>query len=900
MKATPQAWLLKLLKRVCREDIYEMIEGDLIEEFEDNIEVYGLSKARRRFFWSALKFIHPQIIKRTRSTTRMNYHNMFAHYVFFAFRQAARNKTLSLINVIGLAIALCTFFLISQYVSYEMSFDTFHENKDHVFRVAYKKEIDGEVKLASARNFIGISKLAQQSLPEVTAATVFDRSAQSGTFQFIYNGKTFYQPGSFYQTDDSFFQVFPSLLSKGDPSSVLSDPHNLVLSQKMASLIFGNEDPIGKKIENRSYSYSDVGSFVVTGVLIDVPENAHLHIDFIVKDSNNEAVLAGDVWAEPTFYSYLTLAPGTDPLVVTDKLNLLLKGLNTEHPKTANVTLILQPVTDIHNTSDLAEELEPNGNALLLYLLSAIGIAVLISAWINYVNIETGRFISRTKEVAVRKILGSVDGSLIAQFFTEFIAGTFLSAIVAIILMFLISPSFRELSDLPEFNYWSSPVWIGSCALFISGVLITGVLMAMLFSKRNVRLTSTTKITRSGYNNTGRRILIGFQFTCSISLIAILMVIHDQTTFMMLTNKKIDIENIVSIRNPTVYTNDDSVSLAEYNAFQHELTSNTMVNSTTGSSAIPGMEIEVTFINRLKKALGDPYDPTPYKVLFTDHDYIPFYNLKLTAGRNYSTERGDDNNWNTVILNETARRALGFRNAQEAVDTEVYFHLFGGDFKKFKVIGVVEDYHHETAKHEIQPTILALNKAVLNGTPISFQQVFFSVKLNPGTNPQDGLTLIEQSWKKQFPDKPFEFFFQDEYYDRQFKTERKFGSVFGLFTGVSIVIACLGILGMSSFETISRAKEVSVRKVLGATVANIMTLLSVTYLRLIVVSSLICVPIIYWLSAYWLDNYPTRISITIWFFVAPVVVLAALVALSAGIHTIKVATANPVDNLNHE
>jgi putative ABC transport system permease protein len=866
-----------------------MIEGDLLEEFQDDIEALGLARARRRFAWNVIKFIRPEIVGR-RSSHHVNFHNMFPHYLVSAFRQLSRKKVLSFINITGLAVGLCTYFLISKYVSFELSYDNFHKNKEQIFRVAYLQQEQGEVKIASAKNFIGVPALARQHLPEVMDATAFDRSSQSAYFQFVYEGKNHYQPGSFYQTDENFFKVFPSLLLKGDASSVLSDPHNLVLSQRMATLIFGDEDPIGKKIDNRSYSYSDVGSFVVTGVMIDIPENAHFHINFIAKNSNDEESAPGNFWTEPRFYTYLTLAAGADPAVVEDKLNALLKGLNKEHPNTAGVRLNLQSVTDIHHSSDLAEELEPNGNKLLLYVLSVIGIAVLVCAWINYVNIETGRFIERAKEIDVRRILGSGNGSLARQFFTEYLVNTTFSILIAVVTLFSFAPFFNDLSGLHYVDYWYSPVWIGACTLFAAGVLITGILLTTVFTRRRPSLPGSSGGIRS---TRFRKVLIAFQFTCSISLIAILMVVHTQTEFLMSTNKNMDVENIISIRNPTVYTNEDSLNLVEYATFQHDLTSSTMVNSTTGSSAIPGMEIEVSFINRLKRNSGDPYDPTTYKILFIDYDYIPFYDLKLKVGRNYSVDSGDDNNWSTIILNETAVRALGFPGALEAVDKEVYFRLFGEELTKFKIVGVVEDYHHETAKNEIQPTILSLNHRF-------FQQVFYSVKLNRGTNAQDGHRLIEKTWKKLFPDKPFDYFFQNEYYDRQFKTERRFGAVFGLFSGISMLIACLGIIGMTVFETNSRAKEVSIKKVLGATVANLVALLSIGYLRLVILSSIICIPIIYLFSLYWLNHYPIRIPITVWFFVAPVVTLIIFVAISSAVQTFKAAVANPVDQLNHE
>ena len=538
--AKPPGWALWLLKRICPKDLYEMIEGDLLEEFQDDIEAFGLSRARRRFAGSVLKFIHPEIIRR-RSPHRPNYNNMLPHYLLSAVRQLSRKKVISFVNIIGLAVGLCTYFLISQYVSFELSFDSFHKNKDQIFRVAHRLEEPGKATVASARNFFGVAMLAQQNPGEVSTATAFDRSSPSACFQFVYQGKNHYEPGSFYQTDENFFKVFPSLLLKGDPSSVLSDPHNLVLSQKMAALIFGDEDPIWKKLENRSYSFADIGSFVVTGVMIDAPENSHFHLNFIVKNSNDEDVLSGDLWSNPRFYTYITLVPGTDPAVVEEKLNLLLKDLNKEQPNTAHVTVSLQPITDIHNSSDLIEELEPNGNKLLLYLLAGIGIAVLACAWINYVNIETGRFAERAKEVGVRRILGSGDLGLAAQFFTEYLVNTILAVAIAGITLFLWAPSFRELLSLPSFNFWNSPVWIGSCITFVSGVLVTGLSLATLFIKKRSPNIISSRATRPHHGTSFRKALITFQFVCSISLIAILMVVHDQTEFMMSTNKKIDV-----------------------------------------------------------------------------------------------------------------------------------------------------------------------------------------------------------------------------------------------------------------------------------------------------------------------------------------------------------------------
>ena len=890
--STPPRWPLQLLKSIWPGYLYEMIEGDLLEEFKENLDEIGYTRARRRFIWSAIMFIHPYIFRNRQPRAHDNPSNMLPHYVIMAFRQLMRSKVLSAINVIGITVGIATYFVIARYVSFESSYENFHQGRDHIYRIAYLQHAAGDLKLASARNFIGMPNLVQH-LPEVAAITAFDRTAQQAYFQFIYENKTFHQQGSFYQTDGNFFNVFPSLLIKGDPSSALSDPHGLVISQEMASIIFGDEDPIGKKIENRSYSYSQVESFTVTGVMTDVPQNSHFHLNFIAKNSNNEEIAPENHWTEPRYYTYMSLQPGSDPTSVTNKINALLEVLSIENPKIKGVTVELQPIADIHNYSKLSEELEPNGDAMLLYILSIIGIVILVSAYINYVNVETGKLLSRRKEIGVRKILGSAGADLALQFSIEYLITTTIAIVLALTTLYVFDNWFGYVLDLPHFNYWASPIWQWACVTFIGAMIIAGVFPTIGFIRRRSHENALLKSTSSYYKAPLRSGLITFQFASSMSLIAMLMVTNKQLDLMMTTNKKIDIENVVSIRNPTVYTNEDSVNAIEYGSLRNELLSNSMIKQTTGSSAIPGMEVEVAFINRIKRNLGDPYDPTPFKLLFVDYDYIPFYNLKLKAGRNYLADSGEDDSWSTIILNESAVRSLGFSSAEDAKDQEVYFHLWGTKFEKYKIVGVVEDYHHETSKKLIQPTILSLNHR-------QFQQVFFSVKLNKETNPQEALAFVESKWKELFPDRPFDYFFQDEYYDRQFKAERRSSTVFILFAGVAMLIAFLGVVGMTLFETTSRLKEVTVRKVLGASFMNLVALFSSSYLRFIITASVCCIPVISYFSANWLENYPLRIDVSVWFYLVPLITVAAVVVFASGWQTIKVSLTNPVDHLRHE
>jgi putative ABC transport system permease protein len=298
-------------------------------------------------------------------------------------------------------------------------------------------------------------------------------------------------------------------------------------------------------------------------------------------------------------------------------------------------------------------------------------------------------------------------------------------------------------------------------------------------------------------------------------------------------------------------------------------------------------------VNEIKKNKTDPFNPTRFKLLFIDHNFIPLYGLKLKAGRNYLPGNKDEENNGRIILNESAIYALGFNSIEEAIGKEVSFPLWSWMKPKSEIIGIVEDYHHESIKRPVMPMIFFLN---LRG----FQQVHFSVRVNAGSNPAEALSYIESTWKKVFPERPFRYFFLDDYYDQQFKSELHFGRVFGLFAGVAVFLACLGVLGITLFEANARLKEVGIRKVLGASVKNILALLSKEHFRVAMISSVAACPLIYLLASQWLTNYPVRINVTAIIFALPIAVVVLLIVVTSSFLTWKVATSNPVDHLKHE
>lgn len=825
---------------------------------------------------------------------------MILSYFKIAYRHLMRSKSFSLINIFGLAVGLTAFFLIVQYASFEMSYDQFHKNKREIYRVGLERYKNGEMQQASAKTFAGIRSLLKENFPEVTSYTGFYKTPSNTGFLFRYKGKPYNEPGGVLNPDSSFFKVFPSLLLRGDANTVLKEKHNLVISESMARKIFGDKDPIGQTIE-RIDDYYEGTDFIVSGILKDIPENSHFHASFIRHIDDSWPDL--DYWKVGYIFTYITISNGTDPDQIANRINRLLRKLGKENPLVKDSNIFLQPITDIHLSSHFKDELEANGSKTWLYSLAFIGLIILSMGWINYVNLQTARFTRRAKEVGVRRIIGSGKSDLALQFLIEYCLLTMASVLVAVLLLFFFTPYFSELTGIPLTSIrWSEPeVWITALGIFAIGSIVVGIYPALFLLKLNPLDTFGRNVAGRSSGSFVRRSLVVVQFTASLVLIAFVLVITEQLDFMRVSNKKIELEQVIALPNPTAYSNQEIQSTHNaYKVFENRLLQSAAVKMMASSSAIPGTEIGFSYVNLIKRNQHDPYDPAIYKTLFVDYNFIPTFGLKVLAGQNFPSPEADnpwiepwlDKNWTTIVLNERAIRQLGFRSPEEAINQVVDFQLFD-EFLKYTIIGVVEDYHHEAIKKEVYPTIFALNYS-------TFQQVYYSVRLNAGSNSADALAYIEKSWKEIFPEKPFEYFFLDDYYNKQYKSELHFGSIFTIFAGIAIFIACLGILGITLFEANARIKEISIRKVLGASVSSLVALLSRDHVRIVLLSTLVAVPLIYFLANEWLSTYPVRIEISSLFIIVPVGVILTMVIITSGFQTLKAASTNPVDHLKHE
>ncbi|HZI25294.1 MAG TPA: FtsX-like permease family protein, partial [Chryseolinea sp.] len=694
--------------------------------------------------------------------------------------------------------------------------------------------------------------------------------------------------------DSAFFSVFPSLLEQGDPKSALTAKHSLVISDRIAKRIFGNEDPLGKIIAASEYNEQ----YEITGILKTGDVNTHLNVDFITPQDYIRDSALGQ-WEGPWRYTYVLLRQDIAKSAFELKLNRSIQMLARENERIKDVSLALQPLTEIHLHSNLKDEIQSNGNYLLVLILLLIGCVILIIAWINYLNLETSRFILRAKEVGIRRINGSSRADLYFQFMIEFFCVNVIASGLAVGLLAIGLPYLSRYTGLPfdKIHVHQPRILLSVLALFAMGLLTVGTYPAFMLSKINLAATLKGKFSSPVNLHTPRKVFLNFQFVSSMVLISFVLVVYKQLDFMKMSNKKIDLEKTISVLNPTVYSSQEEKNVGEggyanFTNFKNKLLGHSQISTVSSSSAVPGEAIGFNYVDLVKRNLGDPYDPTGYKVLFVDYNFIPLFKLKLKAGRNYSPDNGEDENWSTLVLNESAVKALNFASPEDAIGKEIYF-MPSDDWSKYKIVGVVEDYYHEAMKKNITPTIFFLNHN-------RGQQVYYSIKLNAGANPQDALRIIEHAWKTIFPEKPFEYFFLDEYYDQQFKSELHFGTIFTLFAGVATFIAGLGIFGMTLFEANAKIKEISIRKVLGASARSLVFLFSKKHLKIVLVAACLASPLIYVASIQWLESYPTRIKLSLMFFITPILLVATMVAGISAIQVLNAAQTNPVDSLKHE
>jgi putative ABC transport system permease protein len=821
---------------------------------------------------------------------------MAENYCKTAYRSLIRNRTYSVLNVLGLAIGMAIFMLISQYVRFQWSYESFVPDRANVYRVSLETFSGAELQAASAENYPGLGPAMRDEIPAVAD---FARVCNMGYINNVVITNEQANPAPirlkqhhFLYVDSSFLSMMGYQMIRGIASTALTAPFTAAISEKYALLYFGKDDPIGRRLHMHDDDSND-NLVTVTGVFKDVPENSHLKCDVLFSFTTLFGPRdIGQNWtrARPQIYTYVKLRPGTDPSSIEARLS----AIYDEHEpllRSSNRHQIgkLQPLQDIHLRSNLAEELEINANGTIVYFLGVIGIFVLGIAWINFVNLSTANAMGRAKEVGVRKVMGAGRIQLIKRYMAESGLINGLSLIVAYIFVWLALPVFNRISGLslgiPDLvKAWFIVLII---LLWVVGSILSGFYPAWILSNFEPIAVLKGKLKGTSGGSLLRKGLVTMQFIASISLIAGTIIVYRQLKYMMSRDIGVNINQVLVMDRPGIAPNHDKdvpAFRAGIDFFRAELKKDPAIAGVTNSTTIPGKQREYKTTIRIADAPSA--DSIEVRTNSMDEDFLRVFQMHLLAGRGFSRDFPKDPD-TSVILTASAVRLLGFRTPKDAIGKTVSTNWDGW---KGVVVGVVNDYHQVSLKTPLEPTLFTCDW---------YEGDYFSLRVQTNHLPQS-IQYIEETWIKAFPGNPFDYFFLDDYFNRQYTSERQFGQLFLCFAFFAIFISCLGLFGLSAYTAGQRIKEIGIRKLLGASVMGIVTMLVKDFMKLIVLSVLIATPLTWMVMQQWARGFASRIDISWWIFGLASITCLVIALITVSFQAIKAATANPVKSLKVE
>jgi putative ABC transport system permease protein len=825
---------------------------------------------------------------------------MFGNYFKTTLRNLLRNKTYSAINMFGLAIGMAVFLLIAQYVRFERSYEDFVPDRANIYRVSVHSYRNNELISASAENYPAVGPAMLHDIPQVLSfARLYNMGYKNNVIITNENAKPYpivIKQHRFLYADSAFLPMMGYEMIHGNEATALSNPFSAVISEKYARIYFGDRDPIGQTLHMHDDDFNDELA-TVTGVFKEVPSNTHLKFDVLFsyktlyarrKDASKRY---DQNWSRVDMYTFVRLRPGTDPAVVEAQLPSLVTRykpqLAASHGKEV---LRLQPLNSIHLYSDLAEEPEANGNATIVLFLGLIGIFVLVIAWINFINLATARAIGRAKEVGIYKVVGASRTDLITRFLTEAAMVNLFSLALAVGIVGATLTPFNVISGLSlDGSYLQRPWFLELLAvLWIAGTLLSGFYPAWVLSSFKPVSVLKGKLKSSSGGALMRKGLVVGQFVASVALITGTMIVYRQLHFMMHSDLGMNIDQVVVMDRPGIQPNDDANTHAfrlEIDLFRNDLKRTPDIEAVSNMTTVPGMLREWRATVKLWGSRTS--DSVSMRTSNIDFDFLKVFKMPLLAGRNFSLDYPHDPD-TSAILTASAVRLLGFSNPQDAIGKTIVIPEWNN--QKDVIVGVVNDYHQVSLKKPLEPALFNCD---------FYESEYYAVRVHTNDMSKT-LDHIRASWDKAFPGNPFEYFFLDDYFNRQYANDRKFGQLFTTFATLAILISCLGLFGLSAYTAGQRIKEIGIRKVLGASVTNITAMLSLDFLRLVLFSILIATPLTWLIMYSWLQSYAYRAPIQWWVFGLAGLIALFIALLTVSFQAIKAALINPVKSLRSE
>ena len=872
----PPRWANRFLEWYCAPDLLEEVQGDIYEMYRRRVEEEGLKKAQFRFILDVIQFFNYSTIKGNRRISLPRpFLGMYQNYFKTAIRNLLRHKGYSFINISGLAIGLASFILIFLFVKDELSYEHNHLKSERIYRlvVNYYLPNDGGVENMAVTG-PPIGEIVKKDFPQVEA-TVRVRKMDDRMIEREKDQARFYETVHF--VDSTVFDVFTLPLIRGNAETALNNPNNVVISEKMALKYFSSTDIIGEMLSFPD----DTLLFQVTGVMENLPSNTHLQMDILLSMSKMESLgFYMQNWWSFSTYTFILFQPEAD----LDNFSSEIKHISGKYIKDQEEgsgyrqEYFIQPIRDIHLHSKLRGEISPNNDIKTVYIFSIIGILILLVACINFMNLSTARSAGRAREVGLRKVVGARRNQLVTQLLGESFIMTFVSMAIAIILVILVLPVINNLTGKEmEAGLLLTPSILTLLLgiLFVVG-LLSGLYPAIFMSGFRPVDILKGSFSTSAKGNLLRKSLVVFQFATSIALIASTMIVYQQLNFMFNTDLGFTKEQVIILP-----THTDRGIGEKFALLKEELEKLPEVSHTSISDNVPGY-----FMNNnvVRKGWTEEAEWSDMRFLRIDEDFFDLYGVKVIAGRGFEEKYGTDEG-EAFLLNESGMKRLGWNNPEEAIGQKLAWQRRQGF-----VIGIIEDFHFMSVKNPIEPVIYI---------PSSNHRGFLSVR----TSSDDYhrlLQTIEREYEKILPGKAFEYKFLDEDFDRQYKNEERFGQLFIYFTSLAVLIACMGLFGLAALAAMQRTKEISIRKVLGASVRDIVFLLSRNFMILVGVAFIVAVPLTWFTMDNWLEDFAVRIQLGPTSFLLAGILAGVIAMGTISFHILKTARSNPAETLRSE
>jgi putative ABC transport system permease protein len=797
-----------------------------------------------------------------------------------------KRKVFSAINIFGLSIGFSVCLILLSFVEFELSYDRQNKKANQIYRTVSSFYIKGELRGTYPLSDFGQGPALLANIPEVNdfvrthlmhgGAIISNNENQSKRIQF-------YEDGNIQYVDSNYFEMFTHEVIEGNLQTALDQPNAIVLTETAAQKYFGSRQQIGGKILNISGSWWTNGDHIVTAVIKDPPSASSFKFDFLIS---THSLLQSEFYrsssgksTEGNFVTYVELSEKAELKTAQEKLPAFIEKYQGDELKRIDGkgTMILQSLTDIHLTPGYNLEMSPTIGVNTLYFFIAVSILVILLAWINYINLSTARATERGKEVGIKKAIGVQRYQLVSQFLTESLILHVISGLFAIGFAYLFLPSVGEVVNRVLILDFANPkIWIVFCIFIFVGSFIAAIYPSLILSSFKPITALKGVNDRHPSKFSLRHALVVFQFSISILITAGAFVVTRQLDFMQDQNKGFETDKMLVIKGP------GSISDLEIEnrvaSLKSQLMNLSMVRSVATSEAIPGSGYN--WGTGMRKDGEGVEENKSGEVVFVDHDFIETYKMTLLSGSGW--HNGMPGQRRSVLLNETALKTFGFDEKVNVIGENLII-----DSDTFDIAGVLKDYHWSSLKSPISSNVLTSKKIC---------GAYLTVQLQ-NADLAESIKQIEKLWSVAFPEKPFSYFFLDDFFDRQYQEDQQFHQVVSLFTLLSIIIASLGLWGVASFSISQRTKEISIRKVLGASLQSILLLLTSDFLRLILIASIIALPITIYGINIWLTNFAYKINQSWDLYVIPITVLILISIITISATTVKAALTNPADNL---